>query len=216
MILETHRPTFRPRNVDTSKPMLLIRDMTDFVKKEESSSLNWGIGMTSDMRFDSKAIVETEVKKICELFDKKKTIVIPKVEASGSSNTGEGKFTTHSLEYKQSEFHRPRHYIVYSEKNRLEPQGKDYEATCTDLNFLKYENNFISVDKFEEIISALENDINKGEMIPNERVREIIYGLIPEKKQHIDKLTKVGLNYIFLKLNIRIERYVINFSQLLI
>jgi hypothetical protein len=182
--------------------MNIIRDLAEFMKKEDSSSLIFGNQVSTELKLDTKAVIESEVKKICELFDKKKTIVIPKVESSANASTGEGKFTTLSLAYKQSEYQRPRHYIVYSEKNRLESQVKDYEATSIDLNFLKYENNFISVEKFEEIISALENDINKGEMIPNERVRDIILGLIPDKKQHVDKLTKVSIYYIIIKLTI--------------
>jgi len=46
------------------------------------------------------------------------------------------------------------------------------------------------VEELEKIISALENDINKGEMIPPERIKEIILSIIPDKKQFVDKIYK--------------------------
>jgi hypothetical protein len=181
--------------------MQIIRDLGEFYKKEDASALNWVKDSLGEVKYEPKAILEAEVKKIIELFDKKKTIVIPKVEVHNSlvaekpaaQPSGEGKFTTHQVAYKQSEFVRPKHYIVYSEKFRLEPVGKDYEASVIDLNFLKFEKDFISSEELEKIISALENDINKGEMIPNERVKEIILNIIPDKKQHVDKIIKVCL-----------------------
>ena len=181
--------------------MQIIRDLGEFYKKEDASALSWVKDSLGEVKYEPKAILEAEVKKIIELFDKKKTIVIPKVEMQNSlvaekpaaQPSGEGKFSTHQVAYKQSEFVRPKHYLVYSEKNRLEPKGKDYEASVIDLNFLKFEKDFISSEELEKIISALENDINKGEMIPNERVKEIILNIIPEKKQHVDKIIKVCL-----------------------
>ncbi len=174
--------------------------------------MNWVGNIPGEGKPDPKSIIEFEKKRIVELFDKKKTILIPKVEKFEKSaisaqsqpttenqqkQTGEGNFSTLNLSYKPTEFVRPKHYIVYSEKNRLEPKGKDYEATLYDLNFLKFENNFISVEELEKIISALENDINKGEMIPQERIREIILSVIPEKNQYVDKIYKVSYSPIF-------------------
>lgn len=145
---------------------------------------------------EKHTVVEYEIKKIIELFDKKKTIVIPRAEdisknSNASGNIESGNFSTLNLSYKQTEFIRPNHLIVYSEKNRLEPKEKDYEASISDLNFLNFEKYFITVEQLEKIISALENDINKGEMIPAERAREIIANIIPDKKDHIEKIFKV-------------------------
>jgi hypothetical protein len=109
-------------------------------------------------------------------------------------NTESGNFSTLNLSYKQTEFIRPNHLIVYSEKNRLEPKEKDYEASISDLNFLTFEKFFISIEQLEKIISALENDINKGEMIPPERAKEIIANIIPDKKDHVDKVYKVFIS----------------------
>lgn len=136
------------------------------------------------------------------MFDKKKTIVIPRAEdfskkSAPVQNTESGNFSTLNLSYKQTEFIRPKHFIVYSEKNRLEPNEKDYEASISDINFLTFEKFFISIEQLEKIISALENDINKGEMIPPERAKEIIANIIPDKKDHIDKVYKVSKIFSF-------------------
>ncbi len=168
--------------MDIAKPLQMVRDVNELYKKEENSALNW---VKEDIKGDAKSNLEAEIKKIGDLFEKKKTIVIP-------SENGEGKFSTHQISYKQTEFVRPKNYIVYSEKNRLEPKGKDYEITSGDINWLTFENNPINEAELEKIISALENDINKGEMIPNERVREIILSIIPEKKQYVDRIQKVS------------------------
>jgi len=194
------RTNFRPRTIDTAKPLPIIRDINDLYKKDDNQALNWVKEPSQESKNEGKSILESEIKRIFELFDKKKTIVIPKAEkfekTNQPSSTSEGKFTTHSLAYKQSEFIRPKHFIVYSEKNRLEPKGKDYEATVVDINFLTSEKFFISIEELEKIISALENDVNKGETIPLERAKEVVSNIIPEKKQHIDKICKVRNCYL--------------------
>jgi hypothetical protein len=193
-----NRTNFRQRPIDPAKPLQIIRDVNEVIKKDDTNPLNWVIGSSGETARDPKLFLESEIKKICELFDKKKTIIIPKAEkfenkpatAQPGAN-GEGKFTTHQVTYQLSEYVRPKHYIVYSERSRLEPKHKDYEATVYDLNFLKYENYFITVEELEKIISAVENDINKGEMMPSERIKEIILSIVPDKKQHVDKIYKV-------------------------
>lgn len=198
-----NRTNFRPRTIDPSKPLQIIKDVNDISKRDDSNSLIW-VGSPQN---EGKSIVEQEIKRIMELFDKKKTIIIPGVEKfekpqePQQKQNGEGKFSTFSVSYKQTEFTRPKHNIVFSERNRLEPKIKDYEASVYDLNFLKYENNIISVDELERVISALENDINKGEMIPHERAREIIQSIIPDKKQHVEKIYKVSNYFIIFFLN---------------
>ena len=184
----------RHRVVDHSKPLPIIRDVCELFKKEDTMALTWVKDSVSDAKNEPKSILEAEIKKIIELFDKKKTIIIPKVEAQdkGQAQAGEGKFSTHAVAYKQHEYDRPKYNIVYSERNRLEPKCKDYEVTVVDRNFLNFEKKFISEEELEKIISALENDINKGEMIPNERVKEIILSIIPDKRQHVDKIIRVS------------------------
>jgi tRNA/tmRNA/rRNA uracil-C5-methylase (TrmA/RlmC/RlmD family) len=172
----------------------LIDDIYENFKKEDNTSLTSITISYHDEKKDQKTISDQEIKRIIELFDKKKTIVIPKVEKidkkeNSSIPNGEGKFSI-IQNYSQIKFERPKHYIVHSQKNILEPNQKDYEATIHDMNFLKYENS-ITLDELEKIITELENDINKGEMIPQDRIKEIIIRIIPEKKNHIDKIIKV-------------------------
>jgi hypothetical protein len=188
-----NRTNFRPRQLDYSKPIQIFSDINEVFKKEDLISSTFSLGVCFD---DKKTASEIEIKRIMDLFDKKKTIVIPKVEKldknpNAAPTTGEGNFSI-DLNYKQKLYDRPKHYIIHSQKNILEPQGKDYEATIHDMNFLKYEN-MITLEELEKIISELENDINKGEMIPQERIREIILRLIPEKKGFVDKIAKVSL-----------------------
>jgi hypothetical protein len=189
-----NRTNFRPRTIDNGKSLQIIRDINDIVKKDDNTPITWSSGNSFDPKNENKSIVELEIKKIIDLFDKKKTIIIPKADKSAEkpASNGEGKFSTHQTSYKQTEFIRPRNYIVYSERNRLEPKQKDYEACIHDLNYLKANEYFISVEELEKIISVLENDINKGEMIPTERVRELIMSIIPDKKQHVEKIIKVS------------------------
>jgi hypothetical protein len=187
-----NRTNFRPRQLDYSKPIQLISDINEVFKKEDLISSSWSMGNSFE---EKRTPSEIEIKRVMDLFDKKKTIVIPKVEklnegGNAASATGEGNFSI-DLNYKQRLYERPKHYIVYSQKNVLEPQGKDYEASIHDMNFLKYENT-ITLDELEKIISELENDINKGEMIPQERIREIILRTIPDRKVFVDKISKVS------------------------
>lgn len=197
-----NRTNFRPRQLDYSKPIQLISDVNEVFKKEDLLSSSWSMGNSFD---EKRTASEIEIKRVMDLFDKKKTIIIPKVEklnegGNTASASGEGNFSI-DLNYKQRLYERPKHYIVYSQKNVLEPQGKDYEATIHDMNFLKYEN-AITLEELEKIVSELENDINKGEMIPQERIREIILRIIPDKKGFVDKIAKVSIlstsNYIII------------------
>jgi hypothetical protein len=186
-----NRTNFRPRQLDYSKPIQLFSDINEVFKKDDLLSSTWSLGNSFE---DKKSISEIEIKRVMDLFDKKKTIVIPKVEKLDKNSnvpaaTGEGNFSI-DLNYKQKLYERPKHYIVYSQKNVLEPHGKDYEATIHDMNFLKYENTII-IEELEKVISELENDINKGEMIPQDRIREIIIRIIPDKKGFVDKIAKV-------------------------
>jgi hypothetical protein len=187
-----NRTNFRPRQLDYSKPIQLISDINEVFKKEDFLSSSWSMGNSFE---EKRTPSEIEIKRVIDLFDKKKTIVIPKVEklnegGNSVSATGEGNFSI-DLNYKQRLYERPKHYIVHSQKNVLEPQAKDYEASIHDMNFLKYENT-ITLEELEKIISELENDINKGEMIPQERIREIILRIIPDRKGFVDKISKVS------------------------
>jgi hypothetical protein len=183
-------PNFRRRQLDLFKPIALIPDINEVFKKDDNPALNW----VSNSQNDPKALGDQEIKRILDLFDKKKNIVIPKSENiekkdNQSGQNGEGKFTINE-NYKQTKFERPRHYIVHSQKNHLEPKMKDYEANIHDMAFLKFEN-ACTLEELEKIITDLENDINKGEMIPTERIKDIISKYV-SSPSNIDKICKVS------------------------
>ena len=151
--------------------------------------------------------MKTELKKILELYDGKKSIIIPKTEKiekplnekndktpAQKAPYAANKFDS-GLEYKQNEFIRPEHYIIYSERSRIENHKRDYEASRHDANFLNYENNFMTLEELEIVISTLENDIGHGELIPRERISQLILSIYPDKADYVKKLTDVIFIY---------------------
>ena len=193
-----NKPSFRQRPIDNAKPLQLIKDINEVKKTADQAEK------------EELTIMESELKKILELYDRKKSIIIPKTEKidkpptdkndknSTQKNTSNpaNKFDS-GLEYKQREFIRPDHYIIYSEKSRKENHKKDHEATRHDVNFLTFESNFMTLEELEIVISTLENDIGHGELIPRERVKELILTLYPDKADHVNKLTEVIFIYIY-------------------
>ena len=100
------------------------------------------------------------------------------------------------LEYNQNVFIRPEHYLLYSARSRIENHKRDYEASRHDANFLNYENNFMTLEELEIVISTLENDIGHGELIPRERISQLILSIYPDKADYVKKLTDVIFIYI--------------------
>ena len=153
--------------------------------------------------------IENELNKILELYDKKKIIIIPNTEKIDNNindsnkekknklqnkNTSDKKEANskfnYNIEYSRKEFKRPDHYIIYSEKNRLENSKREYEATDTDINFIpQFVENSIKVEDLEKIICLLENDIGTGEQIPPERVKELIKENFPKYEEYIEKIS---------------------------
>ena len=153
--------------------------------------------------------IENELNKILELYDKKKIIIIPNTEKIDNNindsnkekknklqnkNTSDKKEADskfkYNIEYSRKEFKRPDHYIIYSEKNRLENSKREYEATDTDINFIpQFVENSIKVEDLEKIICLLENDIGTGEQIPPERVKELIKENFPKYEEYIEKIS---------------------------
>jgi hypothetical protein len=144
---------------------------------------------------------ELEIKRIVELFDGKNTIIIPKTIISNSPI--ETNFTVDD-NYKQRLYERPKHYIIHSHKNSQDLRKINYEATIHDRIFLKYENN-LTLEEVEKVISDLENDVNKGEMIPYDRIKDIIIRSLPDKKSQADKLAKVSLILFLINMLLVIE-----------
>lgn len=148
---------------------------------------------------------EQEIKKMLDLFDKKKTIMIPKAEkfeaeakeGTKNLNNEQGSFSAVAQIYKQKKFIRPPHLIIYSHKNRLQPTAKEYEATLKDINYLQFEPN-ITVEEFEIAIAALENDVGRGELIPLERANEVLLQIFPDKKQNFKSIYTVSFLLFFI------------------
>lgn len=129
------------------------------------------------------------------MFDKKKSIIIPKItEKSGSSSNKPEVAKVEPIQNgnPMTTFERPKSYIIYSEKDRAERNIKEYEASSADMEYLKKNDNFISTEEFENAVSALENDVGKGEMIPQERAFEVLSKLFPNRRSEYDKIFQVG------------------------
>lgn len=135
------------------------------------------------------------------MFDKKKVIVIPKTEVieKPKANTDTNGYSL--IEYQQTIFQRPRHYIVYSDKERTNTNpDKEYEANINDFNFLKRHEEFnLKIEDLEKIITLLEYDVS-GEMIPQERAEFLLcehfkcnFKDNPEKKLHFESVYKVNI-----------------------
>lgn len=189
-----NKPSFRQRPIDYSKPLQLIKDINEVKKTADQAEK------------EEITIMESELKKILELYDRKKSIIIPKTEKidkplnekndkAKTAPSAANKFDS-GLEYKQKEFVRPEHYIIYSERSRIENHKRDYEASRHDANFLNYENNFMTLEELEIVISTLENDIGHGELIPRERISQLILSIFPDKADYVKKLTDVIFIYI--------------------
>ena len=73
--------------------------------------------------------------------------------------------------------------------------GKTQYAFEIDANFLNYENNFMTLEELEIVISTLENDIGHGELIPRERISQLILSIYPDKADYVKKLTDVIFIY---------------------
>ena len=101
----------------------------------------------------------------------------------------------HQLNLKPiTEFKRPNHYIMYSQKTRDE-QKIEYEASIHDINFMTVEKLKIEIKDYEKLIIDIENDIGKGELIPEERIQQIIKDHFPHlNPDNIKQISKFFLS----------------------
>ena len=174
-----HRDGMRPRTIDDNKSYQVIKDI-ELAKKtatpEELKELE---------KF------ETDLNKAIQHFDSKKKIQIPKtllIENNNLNNKEKNDKNEKSEKKKQNinntnsdipvyelkEYKRPDNYIIYSSKERDQPKAKDYEAKYPDQVFLHFHGDFMKLEVLESIISSLENNIGKGEKIPDEMAKKII------------------------------------------
>ncbi len=203
MSLDNSRTNFRHRNIDWTRPLAIYRDIILISKKEDYENSGKpcqdGFIPPHDEKGEKKALIEKEVKRAIESYEKKKNIVIPKTEVVDKSKNPEPNGFS-KIDYVQTIFDRPRSYIVYSDRERQQDHEEEkYEADISDKNFLeRHESMKFSTDDFEEAFTALERDVN-GQIIPEEKAQNVLcekFGKSEtnlEYKEHFKQIYKVIL-----------------------
>ena len=184
-----NRDGMRPRQIDDNKPFQVIKDIESTKKTlppEEKKELEK---------------IENNLKKVINHFENKKKIQIPKTiilennnlnnnEKNDKKKQNTNKNNSDIPIYELKEYKRPENYIIYSSKERDEPRSNDYEAKYSDQIFLKYHGNFMKLEVLEKIIITLENNICKGEKIPDEMAKKIIEENFSPYKSKSDLIIK--------------------------
>ena len=190
-----HRDGMRPRTIDDNKSYQVIKDI-ELAKKTASPE-----------EFKELEKFETDLKKAIQHFDSKKKIQIPKtllIENNNLNNKEKNDKNEKSEKKKQNmnninsdipvyelkEYKRPDNYIIYSSKERDQPKAKDYEAKYPDKVLLNFHGDFMKLEVLESIISSLENNIGKGEKIPDEMAKKIIEENFNKYKSKSDLIIK--------------------------
>ena len=193
-----HRDGMRPRTIDDNKLYEVIKD----IEKAKKTSPPEGIKELEKF--------ETDLKKAIQHFDNKKKIQIPKtlliennnlnnkekndknekIEKSEKKKQNINNINSDIPVYELKEYKRPDHYIIYTSKERDQPKAKDYEAKNPDKIFLSFHGEFMKLEELESIISSLENNIGKGEKIPDEMAKKIIEENFSTYKSKSDLIIK--------------------------
>lgn len=196
--LEHSRANTRPRNTGLVRPLKLIREIHE-------------ISSRPDSKLYEADSIKDEIREINALYDKKKSIAIPKTaslstqvkqkEPAKAANTG----VTKAEDHVQTLFIRPSHYITYGEKKRAENSQKikEYEATQKEIEYIR-KIGFSSNEEhlYEHIITSLENDVDKGEMIPKERAIVVAEKAVPNKdKEFYENIFEVSIIPIYVGLD---------------
>ena len=194
-----NRDGMRPRQIDDNKPFQVIKDIESAKKTLPPE--------------DKKELEKIEIylKKVIKHFDNRKKIQTPKsiiLENNNNLNNNEKNDKIEKSEKKKQntnntnntnsdipvytlkEYKRPDNYIIYSSKERDQPKSKDYEAKYPDKVFLNFHGDFMKIDVLEKIISTLENNIGKGEKIPDEMAKKIIEENFSKYKSKSDLIIK--------------------------
>lgn len=182
--------------MDQAKPLQIVKDIKNIKDLTDQSDIQ-----------ELKSI-EREIEHVLGLYDKKKTIIIPKIETiENNKNDKNLKTKINNVNqynnvyntYTLTEYSRPLGYVIYSEERRKKNHLIEYEASIHDYNFLKCENFFISLEKLEEIITALENKIehkDQVDAITKDSAKKIILEVMhdnPDKEKHYEKIINVNL-----------------------
>ena len=201
-----YRDGIRPRPIDDHKSYFIIKDL----KKAKLNSNKEG-------RIEL-CIIEKELYKVLEHYDKRKKIQIPKAKIICQKNDKKHKneniisyninnniiYTNENndnssqnnsayiLNYKLKEYKRPDNYIIYSssDKNEINSKKKLYEAKEADIIFLNIRNNFMRIEELENIIIDLEanSTSEKYEKINEENARKIIQTKYSKYIHYIDSI----------------------------
>ena len=193
-----HRDGMRQRQIDDNKPYQVIKNI-ETTKKTLSNE---------DMKELEK--IENDLYKFIKHFDNKKKIQIPKSiliennklnyneknnkneinekndKKKQNINNAQNDIPTYELK----EYKRPDNYIIYSSNQRDQLKVKDYEAKYPDQVFLNFHGDFMKLEVLEKIISTLENNIGKGEKIPDEMAKKIIEENFSKYKSKSDSIIK--------------------------
>lgn len=202
----------RLRATNLNRQLKLIRDVKDIVAFTPNPNNNNSISTRYTTNDDTNSyntlndketdIIQLEINNIKDLFDKKKSILIPKISKNKAQVT---KQTVNKNEdYTNTIYERPSSYIVYGELNREQnnKKFKKYEASLKEIEYLKKNDPSISINQYESAIIALEDDVEKGEMIPKERAIVVLSNSFPDKDSATcEKIYEVRYNLIcFIKL----------------
>ena len=190
-----HRDGMRPRTIDDNKSYQVIKDIEQAKKTASPEELK------------ELEKFETDLNRAIQHFDSKKKIQIPKtllIENNNLNNKEKNDKNEKSEKKKQNtnntnsdipvyelkEYKRPENYIIYASKERDQPKAKDYEAKQPDQIFLSFHGDFMKLEVLESIISSLENNIGKGEKIPDEMAKKIIEENFSKYKSKSDLIIK--------------------------
>ena len=197
-----HRDGMRQRLIDDNKPYQVIRDIESAKKTLPPEDLK------------ELEKIENDLYKAIKHFDNKKKIQIPKSiileknklnnnieknnknEINEKDDKNDKKKQNNNIiqndipNYELKEYKRPNHYIIYSSKERDQIKVKDYEGKYPDQVFLNFHGDFMKLDVLENIISTLENNIGKGEKIPDEMAKKIIEENFSKYKSKSDLIIK--------------------------
>lgn len=129
------------------------KDNKDNNKDKDSNYNNNNIDIKNLHNED--AIINEEIKKIKELYDKRKKILIP----VSTKNEFDQKLTI--INHNGVEFKRPSHYIVYGERKKNEVIIKPYEISQKERDYISKEftNKSLSEQQYELIIEKLEDTL---------------------------------------------------------
>lgn len=116
-------------------------------KEKESNNIDLKTVQNEDV------IINDEIKKIRELYENRKKIMIP----ATSNNEFDQKLTV--INHNGVEFKRPSHYIVYGERKKQEVNERPYEISQKEREYIskEFSSKSLSEQQYELIIEKLED-----------------------------------------------------------